>query len=179
LVLVAAGLSAVAAGWAWRHRATRRHLAGICADLGSGRTEERIRAGECIVQNGLSVAARHILPHMRTERDRRVRSSIALAVARRQWEPNHSPAVAELRRWAANELRLGGYDIVEFGPAFARMSDMFGPSREVARPAPQAEPAKPAPSPAAEPSPQTAPSARPPTMVDPDIASLIASALRP
>ena len=56
-----------------------------------------------------------------------MRQAIALAVARRQWEPGGSARVSELRAWARAELEHQGFEVVAFGPAFTRLSDMGGP----------------------------------------------------
>jgi carbamoyl-phosphate synthase large subunit len=109
--------------------------------------ERRAQAGTDLVDLGLSRAARPILAHVTEEDDPRVRQAIALAVARRQWEPGGSARVSELRAWARAELEHQGFEVVAFGPAFTRLSDMGGPrlpERE-----PQAAPASASGSPAA------------------------------
>ena len=72
---------------------------------------------------------------MPEEADDRVRLSLALAVARRQWEPTGARRVVELRRWAADQVATTA-EVTEFGPAVTRLADMGGPRLPPRAPAP-------------------------------------------
>jgi carbamoyl-phosphate synthase large subunit len=78
---------------------------------------------------GLDRSAQTLLEHARRERDPAVRATIALAVARRQWEPAAAPGVADLRSWSAEVFDEQGMHVQGFGPATTRLSDMGGPRR--------------------------------------------------
>jgi hypothetical protein len=67
-----------------------------------------------------------VLRTMPDEADDRVRLSVALGVARRQWEPTDATRVVELRRWAAHQVASTA-QVREFGPAVTRLADMGGP----------------------------------------------------
>jgi hypothetical protein len=127
VVLIGAGVVAIGAAIVWRQAARHSRKAGLVRRFASPMAERRAQAGTDLVDLGLSRAARPILAHVADEDDPRVRQAIALAVARRQWEPGGSARVAELRAWARAELEHQGFDVVAFGPAFTRLSDMGGP----------------------------------------------------
>jgi hypothetical protein len=128
--LLLAGVVALVAAMLWHHAVRSRRMAELRNGLWFGDAAERARAGEGFVDLGLAPAARVILPWMEVERDPGVRAAVALAVARRQWEPGGSKPVLAIRTWARDELQAKGHDVVVFGPAFARASDMGGPRRE-------------------------------------------------
>jgi len=121
---------AIAAALWWRHSVRAHRLATLRNGLWFGDAAERAAAGTGLVQLGLATAARVVLPWMDVEQDPRVRAAVALAVARRQWEPGGSRPVLAIRAWAQEELRVQGHEVVAFGPAFARASDMGGPRRD-------------------------------------------------
>jgi hypothetical protein len=127
IALVAAGAAALVIALVWRQAARRSRKARLVRRFASPMAERRAKAGTELVELGLGRAARPILAHVRDEDDPRVRNEIALAVARRQWEPGGSARVTELREWARTELEHQGYDVTGFGPAFTRLSDMGGP----------------------------------------------------
>ena len=145
--LVGLGAAVLVASYLWRRTVLHNRLATLVADLQLSDADGRIQAGERLVQIGLAPASRAILPQMPHEHDQRVRTGIALAVARRQWEPGGSTAVAALRTWASDELLAQGYPVMEFGPAFARASDMGGPTRDRPPGSPGGPPAAVEPSP--------------------------------
>jgi hypothetical protein len=88
---------------------------------------ERARAGNELVALGLSRSARFILHAIPGEPDDRVRLSVALAVAKRQWEPTGARRVRSVREWAREELELQQRPVTPFGPAVTRLADMGGP----------------------------------------------------
>jgi hypothetical protein len=139
MILIGLGVVAIVAAAIWRQTARRRRFASVNAQLDSADPEIRGAAGQRAVSLGLGGAARLLLPRVEHERDSAVRAAIALAVARRQWEPSGSKRVLALRMWASSELATQGFDVSPFGPAFTRISDMGGP----ARPAPPASVAPP------------------------------------
>jgi len=128
--LLLTGVAVIIAALLWRQVVLARRMTTLRNGLWFGDAGERARAGERLVDLGLAPAARVILPWMEEERDPGVRAAIALAVARRQWEPGGSKPVLAIRTWARDELQVQGHDVVTFGPAFARASDMGGPRRE-------------------------------------------------
>jgi hypothetical protein len=127
LALVAAGGVAIGGAVAWRQVARHGRKRTLLRRLASPVPDRRARAAVDLVDLGLGRVAGPLLAHVATEEDARVRRDLALAVARRQWEPNGSARVAELRQWARGELEHQGFDVVAFGPAFTRLSDMGGP----------------------------------------------------
>lgn len=104
----------------WRKRRLIRALRAIDP-------QERARAGIRLVELGLPRSARPLLNHVVAEQDARVRLAIALAVARRQWEPTNAARVRRLRDWASSELDQQGQPVAGFEPALTRISDMGGP----------------------------------------------------
>ena len=128
--LVVAGVLALAAAGLWRFRTRRSRVERLAGLLSTADGAGRSAAARGLVALGLGPAARPLLAHRLVETDPEVRAAIALAVARRQWEPGGSPAITELREWARDELTSNGYDISNFGPAFTRLSDMGGPRLE-------------------------------------------------
>jgi hypothetical protein len=128
LLLIAGGIAAIVLAAAWRFLARRHRLAQLDRHLRfDDQPAERARAGNAIVELGLPRAAKPIVRAMDREPDDRVRLSIALAVARRQWEPTRAPRVAHLRAWASGELDDQGRPVRAFGPAVTRLADMGGP----------------------------------------------------
>jgi hypothetical protein len=126
-VLVAAGVAALGAAFAWRQAARHSRKARLIRRFASPMAERRATAGAELVELGLSRASRPVLAHVQQEDDPQVRLAIALAVAQRQWEPGGSARVADLRSWARAELEHQGYEVHTLGPAFTRLSDMGGP----------------------------------------------------
>ena len=110
--------------WAMSRTRTKRRLV---RQLRAEDAQERARAGIRLVDLGLVRAARPLLEHVPSEQDARVRLAIALAIARRQWEPSNASRVARLREWASTELEHQGQPVSAFGPAVTRISDMGGP----------------------------------------------------
>jgi hypothetical protein len=128
LLLIAGGAAAIVVAFAWRFLARRRRLSRLMRHL---RLDEnpvgRARAGNAVIELGLPVAARGVLRAMALEHDDRVRLSIALAIARRQWEPTRARRVVNLRKWASEELEFQGHPVRGLGPAITRLADMGGP----------------------------------------------------
>jgi hypothetical protein len=138
LIVGGAALVVVALLW-WvtsRNRAKRR----LVRQLRAEDAQERARAGIRLVDLGLVRASRPLLEHVPSEQDTRVRLAIALAVARRQWEPSNASRVARLREWAGAELEQQGQPVQPFGPAVTRMSDMGGPRPDSQDPGAEAQP---------------------------------------
>jgi HAMP domain-containing protein len=135
-VLVAAGVAALGAAFAWRQAARHSRKARLIRRFASPMAERRPTAGAELVELGLGRACRPVLAHVQQEDDPQVRLAIALAVAKRQWEPGGSARVADLRSWARAELEHQGYEVHALGPAFTRLSDMGGPRL----PSPDTEP---------------------------------------
>ncbi len=127
VALVVAGAVALASALVRRQAARHSRKARLIRRFASPMAERRAKAGIELVDLGLNRAARPLLAHVRDEDDPRVRDEIALAVARRQWEPGGSARITEVRDWARTELEHQGYDVTSFGPAFTRLSDMGGP----------------------------------------------------
>jgi hypothetical protein len=125
--LVAAGGVALGAALVWRLSARHLRKRSLVRRLASPTPESRVAAGTQLIELGLSRAAKPLLAYVGGEPDPDVRRDVALAIARRQWEPNGTAGVAELRQWARGELEHQGFDVVAFGPAFTRLSDMGGP----------------------------------------------------
>ncbi|HSO95687.1 MAG TPA: hypothetical protein VLV81_06570 [Acidimicrobiia bacterium] len=128
LILVAAGAAAILLAIVWRFLARARQIHRLERALrGDGQPAERARAGNTIVELGLARASKSVLQMMPKEPDDRVRLSVALAVARRQWEPTRAKRVVQVRAWASEELEQHGRPVREFGPAVTRLADMGGP----------------------------------------------------
>jgi hypothetical protein len=125
LVISGAALALIAILWWLTSR--RRRKRRLVRQLRATDPQERARAGIRLVDLGFSTATRPLLDHVSGETDARVRLAIALAVARRQWEPNNATRVARLRDWASVELEQQGQAVEPFGPAMTRISDMGGP----------------------------------------------------
>jgi hypothetical protein len=127
-LLIAGGGGAIVAAAVWRFAARRLERSRLQRGLRlAAEPVDRARAGHRFVELGLRRAARPILSAMAHEDDDRVRRSIALAIARRQWEPSGPARVTQVRRWASDELGYQGEPVRSFGPAVTRLSDMGGP----------------------------------------------------
>jgi hypothetical protein len=134
-LLLAAGATACLLAALWRFLAHHRQTSRIVGRLeGAVEPEERARAGQAFIDLGLRRAARPVQHAMEREPDDRVRLSVALAVARRQWEPTGPSRVAALRRWASEELDFQGHPVKNLGPAVTRLADMGGPRQPDAPP---------------------------------------------
>jgi hypothetical protein len=142
LGLVVGGIALVVVALAWWWGTRTRRKARLVRQLRATDPQERARAGIRLIDLGLVRAARPILDHVATEQDARVRLALALAVARRQWEPSNASKVARVREWASGELERQGRPVSPFGPAVTRISDMGGPrpADQAASPAPDAPP---------------------------------------
>jgi hypothetical protein len=128
LMLIAGGGAAILLALVWRFLARRRRLTRLDRHLRfDDDPASRARAGNAVVELGLPLAAKRVLRAMVSEPDERVRLSMALAVARRQWEPARAKRVVNLRQWASEELELQGHPVRGFGPAVTRLADMGGP----------------------------------------------------
>jgi hypothetical protein len=128
VLLLAGGAAACLLALLWRFLSHHRQTSRLVGRLeGAVEPEERARAGQSFIDLGLRRAARPVLHAMDREPDDRVRLSIALAVARRQWEPTGLTRVASVRRWASEELDFQGRPVTNFGPAVTRLADMGGP----------------------------------------------------
>jgi hypothetical protein len=130
-MLTGAGIVAILIAIVWRYLARRARLARLDNRLRcNDEAAERARAGNALVELGLPRAAKPILRAMVQEPDDRVRLSVALAIARRQWEPARAKRVVTVRGWASEELDLQGRPVRGFGPAITRLADMGGPRPE-------------------------------------------------
>jgi hypothetical protein len=128
LLLIAGGAAAIVLAVVWRFLARRRRLSRLDRHLRfDEQPAERARAGNVIVELGLPRAAKPVLRAMAQEPDDRVRLSVALGVAKRQWEPARAQRVVHLRAWASEELDFQGRPVRGFGPAVTRLADMGGP----------------------------------------------------
>ncbi len=136
LYLIVGGASAIVLAGVWRFAFRHHQISSLKRRLRQA-TEpvDRARAGNELIELGLRRAAHVVLRVMPDETDDRVRLSLALAVARRQWEPTGARRVVELRRWAAEQVATTG-QVTEFGPAVTRLSDMGGPRLPPREPAP-------------------------------------------
>jgi hypothetical protein len=131
MMLIAGGAAAIVLAGVWRYLARHRQLSRLSRRLQSANDPaERARAGNAIIELGLPRAAKPTLRAVTQEPDPRVRLSIALAVAKRQWEPTRAKRVRHLRGWASEELDFQGRPVHEFGPAVTRLADMGGPRAE-------------------------------------------------
>jgi hypothetical protein len=145
-LVIAGGVAACVLAVIWR--AVSRHLETSRLNRRMCRGDQpvdRARAGNQLVALGLARSAPFVLRAMGAEPDDRVRLSVALAVAKRQWEPTGARRVRSVRTWASEELEAQQRPVTPFGPAVTRLADMGGP-----RQAPWAEP-----EPAATPEPPT------------------------
>jgi hypothetical protein len=138
LVIVITALIDIALACAWRVGYRRRQLDDLVRHLHDEDADARVRAAEGLVRLGLDRAASPLLAHVEHEEDELVRA-VAVAVARRQWEPAAAPGVASLREWAAAELDARGIPVEGFGPALTRLADMGGPRRPDDGPRPKQE----------------------------------------
>ena len=192
VLLIGGGAVAIGGAVIWRILARHVEITRLVRRLrNDAQAVERARGGNALVDLGLRRAAQPILRAMAAEPDPRVRRSVALAIARRQWEPTGPARVARVRQWASEELNSQGQRTQEFGPAVTRLSDMGGPRLEApngnggppARPAPAPEPVlaptAPAPVPASEPAPPPAAANAPPPPPEPTRAPSPAAALTP
>jgi hypothetical protein len=128
LLLIAGGVAAIVLAVVWRFLARRHRLSRLDRRLRfDDQPAERARAGNVIVELGLPRAAKPVLRAMAQEPDDRVRLSVALGVAKRQWEPARAQRVVHLRAWASEELDFQGRPVRGFGPAVTRLADMGGP----------------------------------------------------
>jgi hypothetical protein len=139
LVIVITALIDIALACAWRVGYRQRQLDDLARRLDDEEAEARVRAAEGLVRLGLDRAAPPLLAHVEHEDDELVRTAVAVAVARRQWEPAAAPGVADLRAWAATELDARGIPVEGFGPALTRLADMGGPRRPDDGPRPKQE----------------------------------------
>ncbi len=127
LGLIVGGAIAIVIAIVWRSLVVRGRRGRASRGLESEDPQERARAGIALVDEGLQRSARPLLAHVAREQDERVRHAIALAVARRQWEPVDTKQVTQLREWASIELEQHGAPVHGLGPAVTRLSDMGGP----------------------------------------------------
>ena len=142
LGLVVGGAALLVIAIVWRQTTHHRVRSALIRGLDAPEPQERARAAIQLIERGLPRAARPLLDLIPRENDARVRLAIALAVARRQWEPSNAPRVTTLRDWTSTELERQGQPVRAFGPAFTRIADMGGPrpAGSGPRPAPQPEP---------------------------------------
>jgi len=140
LGLVVGGAALLVIALVWRLTTRSRTRRALLRGLDASEPQERARAGIQLIELGLPRAARPLLDLVPRENDARVRLAIALAVARRQWEPSNAARVTTLRDWASTELERQGQPVRAFGPAFTRISDMGGPRPAGSGPAPPPTP---------------------------------------
>jgi len=127
LGLVVGGIAAVVIAFVWRFFVLHGRQRQLRRGLQATDPQDRARAGIVLVDEGLQRSARPLLAHVAAEPDPRVSHAIALAVARRQWEPVDTLRVRQVREWASQELQRRGEPVQPFGPAVTRLSDMGGP----------------------------------------------------
>jgi hypothetical protein len=127
IALVVGGIGAVLIAVVWRTAIVGGRRRRLRDGLRAEDPQDRARAGILLVDEGLHRSAGALLAHVASEPDPRVCHAIALAVARRQWEPVDTLRVRQLREWASQELERRGADVQPFGPAVTRLSDMGGP----------------------------------------------------
>jgi hypothetical protein len=127
IALVVGGVVAIAIAIVWRTMVVQGRRRRLRAGLEASDPQDRARAAIVLVDEGLHRSAHTLLTHVAREPDSRVCHAIALAVARRQWEPVDTPRVRQLRAWASEELTRHGAGVSSFGPAVTRLSDMGGP----------------------------------------------------
>jgi hypothetical protein len=163
LGLIAGGIAAIALAVLWRFIVLHGRHRQLRAGLEAPDPQDRARAGIVLADAGLHRSARTLLGHIARETDPRVCHAIALAVARRQWEPVNTLRVRQLREWASHELAQHGEGVSSFGPAVTRLSDMGGPRPPEADqyPTPAAA-AAPGPGSAGAPGPAPVPAPSPP-----------------
>jgi hypothetical protein len=125
--LVVGGIAALVIAFAWRFVVIHGRRRQLRRALEAPDPQDRARAGIVLVDEGLQRSARPLLAHLASESDPRVCHAIALAIARRQWEPVDTLRVRQLREWASQELQRRGEPVQSFGPAVTRLSDMGGP----------------------------------------------------
>ena len=145
LGLIVGGIAAILIAILWRSLVVHGRRRRLRAGLEATDPQDRARAGIVLADEGLHRSARTLLGHVARETDPRVCHAIALAVARRQWEPVDTLRVRQLREWASQELERQGASVSSFGPAVTRLSDMGGPRPPDADQAPGAPAATPAP----------------------------------
>ncbi len=170
-LLLVGGAAACLLAVVWRAVAHRRQTSKLVRRLEHApEPADRARAGQEFIELGLRRAANPLLAAMEREADNRVRLSIALAVARRQWEPTRPTRVGRLRHWASEELEFQGHPVTVLGPAVTRLADMGGPRL----PQPDPGPTQPAGA-GADGGPPTAPMgvAPPPGVSIPDAPTLV------
>jgi len=127
LYLIVGGAAAIVLACLWRIASRHHQVSRLKRRLRHAEeATDRARAGNQLIELGLRRAAPVVLRAMPDEVDDRVRLSLALAVARRQWEPTDANRVTRLRRWAADQVGTTS-DVTEFGPAVTRLADMGGP----------------------------------------------------
>jgi hypothetical protein len=116
-------------------RPSRREVRAQRRRLDSYDPDERTNAATALVKAGLTRRTATVLArHLQHEEDRRVRLSIALAVARTNGGRSRRRRVRELRRWTADELVEHGH------PVHRRLEQQRGRKRPVLSwrvPAPQ------------------------------------------
>lgn len=127
LGLVVGGIAALVIAFVWRFVVINGRRRRLRRGLEAPDPQDRARAGIVLVDEGLQRSARPLLAHLAAEADPRVCHAIALAVARRQWEPVDTLRVRQLREWASQELQRRGEPVQSFGPAVTRLADMGGP----------------------------------------------------
>jgi hypothetical protein len=127
IALIAGGVAAVLLAVIWRLVVVNGRRRRLRKGLRATDPQDRARAGILLVDEGLHRSARVLLAHVAAEPDPRVNHAIALAVARRQWEPVDARGARQLREWASKELEQRGERVAPFGRAVTRLSDMGGP----------------------------------------------------
>lgn len=93
-------------------RLSRRKVRAHRRRLESYDPGERTRAATALVKPGLTRRTATVLArYLEREEDRRIRFSIALAVARTNGGRSRSRRVRQLRRWTADELVAHGHPV--------------------------------------------------------------------
>jgi carbamoyl-phosphate synthase large subunit len=119
--LFVSGAVAVRGAVIWRAR--DRRLRVLAGSLNAPDPARRAAAAEALTGLGLDRVGEILLAHARVENDPAVRRTMALAIARRQWEPAAVARVADLRQWAAGVLGDAGMPVQDFGPVPIRLGE--------------------------------------------------------
>ena len=138
--LFVSGAVAVRGALVWRAR--DRRLRVLAGSLNAPDPARRAAAAEALAGLGLDRVGEILLAHAHVENDPGARRAMALAIARRQWEPAAVARVADLRHWAAGVLGDAGMPVQDFGPVPTRLGESAHPA-----PVPRVDADCPAPAP--------------------------------
>jgi hypothetical protein len=123
-------------------RPRRRKVRAYRRRLESYDPDERMRAATALVKPGLTRrSATVLIRYFQHEEDRRIRFSIALAIARTNGGRSRRRRVRQLRRWAAGELVDHGHPVHQ---GLAQQRDRRRPALSWQPALPPSSPAPPA-----------------------------------